>query len=131
MTTNTTPPQTASTKAEAHAPVHEANSEKSLTDPTGSADVGIDAPPELDPSILKIIINHIHSQMTSCGTTPYEKACLKIRLGKLLIEQRRYFPHGDWVFWLTGMPFSVSTAYGYMRLAKWAMGHEENRANSQ
>jgi len=65
------------------------------------------------------IIGSIYAQLRR-GIMPVdEKRELKLRIGGLLLEKREELKHGQFVPWVTQhMKFSVSTAYGLMKLKK-------------
>jgi hypothetical protein len=67
------------------------------------------------------IIKNIYGQIRRGIMTSDEKRELKVRIGGLLLEKREELKHGQFVLWVTQhMPFSLSTAYGFMRLKKLA-----------
>jgi Protein of unknown function (DUF3102)/ParB-like nuclease domain len=57
-------------------------------------------------------IHRLHSEINSAAESSLKKA---IRIGELLIEQKKSLPHGKWLPWLeSNVPFSERSAQNYM-----------------
>jgi len=77
-------------------------------------------------------IKSIYTRIRHGDESSTEKLALQMQIGGLLVKERERMRHGQWIVWVTtNLPFSQSTAYNCIRLWRWAMGNEENRANSQ